>query len=89
MAEILFSKEEYDSNISNMTIANDGINVFLGEDVLIRSNSSDAITGFYDTYIMLRDMVQAYSWSLDSIIPSLQSAGNAIFDTDQNIKDSI
>ncbi|MBO5509515.1 MAG: hypothetical protein J5962_03535 [Lachnospiraceae bacterium] len=89
MAEIKYSKELYDAHVLHLYFIGKYMDVDASWMMDEVASSSAAIDIFIEMYEQIRTIVRDYIWSLDNLAESLKNVGEAIYNTDQNIKNGM
>lgn len=89
MSEIKFDKETYDTKIGYLSYMGEYILPVVNSGVDVGSNISVTLDSYYTMYQDIIRLLRLYKWSLQHAGQALQNAGDALYQTDQNLSKRI
>ena len=87
MSEIRYSKDNYDTKMGYLSMMTGRIDYISDYEFTSGSNVSETIDELLSLYDRIKTIMRYYKWSMEDTLQSLQNAGDAIFQADQNSKD--
>ena len=87
MSEIKYSKDNYDTKMGYLSMMTGRIDYISDYEFTSGSNVSETIDELLSLYDRIKTIMRYYKWSMEDSLQSLQNAGDAIFQADQNSKD--
>lgn len=89
MSEIKFDKEAYDQKMRYLSYMGEYILPAAEASVYPNSNVSETIDSFYEMYLDIIQLSRLYKWTLQHSVQALKDAGEAMYQTDQELANNI